>query len=54
MALTPCRRCCGDVFANVYALKANSFVLEISFGVFHGGFVGGNGVSGIPRNSCAV
>ena len=54
MVFTPCRRCCGDFVANVHALKANSFVLDKSAGLFHGGLVGGNCVSDIPRNSWAV
>jgi hypothetical protein len=54
MALTPCSRCCGELDANVYALYANSFVRDRSAVLFQGGFVGGNIVSGIPRNSCAV
>ena len=54
MALTPCSRCCGECEANVYAWYANSFVLDRSEGLFHGGLVGGNCVSGIPRNSWAV
>ena len=54
LALTPCIRCCGEFVANIYALKANSFVLDRSAGLFHGGLVGGNGMSGIPKNSWAV
>ena len=38
----------------MYALKANLFVLDRSAGLFHGGLVGANCVSGIPRNSWAV
>ena len=39
---------CGEFVANVYALKANSFVLlDRSAGfLFHGGLVGGNCASG--------
>ena len=51
--LTQCPRCCGEFVANVYALKVNSFVLDRSAGLFHGGLVGGNCVSSIPRNSWA-
>ncbi len=54
VALTPCSRCCGEFDANVHALQANSFVRDRSVVLFQGGFVGGNTVSGIPRNSCAV
>ena len=53
MALTP-SRCCGEFDANVRALQANSFVRDGSVVLFQGGFVGGNVVSGTPRNSCAV
>ena len=56
MALTPCRRCCGEFVArqNMYALEANLFVLDRSAGLFHGGLVGGNCVSSIPRNLWVV
>ena len=53
MAFTPWSRCWGDLLANVYALYANSFVLDRSVGFFQGGFIGGKCVAGIPRNSCA-
>jgi hypothetical protein len=54
VALTPCSRCCGEFDANVCALQVNSFVRDRSVVLFQGGFVGGNAVSDIPRNSCAV
>jgi hypothetical protein len=54
MALMPCTGCCGEFDANVHASQANSFVRDGSVVLFQGGFVGGNVVSGIPRNSCAV
>ena len=50
MAFTLCRRCCGEFAANVYALKADLFVLDMSAGLFHGGLIGGNSVSGVLRN----
>ena len=53
MALAPRRRR-GDFVASARALKASSFVLS-SAGLFHaGGLVGGNCVSGTPRNSWAA
>ena len=39
LALTRCRRCCGEFVANVYALQANSFVLDGLAGLFDGGFL---------------
>ena len=54
MVFTPCRRCCDEIVANVYALKENSFVLDRLAGLFYGGLVGGNCASSIPRNSWAV
>ena len=54
MVFAPCGGCCGDFVANVHALKANLFVLDKSAGLFRGGLVSGNCVSGIPRNSWAV
>ena len=53
MAFTPWSRCWGDALANVYALYANSLVLDRSVVFFQGGLVGGKCVFGIPRNSCA-
>ena len=53
MAFTPWSRCWGDLLAKVYALYANSFVRDKSVVLFQGGFVGGKGVVGIPRNSWA-
>jgi hypothetical protein len=44
MALTPCSRCCGEFAANVYALYANSFVVERSDVLFQGGLLGGNSI----------
>ena len=54
MAFTPCSSRCGEFVANVYALYANSFVVERSDVLFQGGLLGGNIVSGIPKNSCAL
>jgi hypothetical protein len=49
--------CCGEFVANslrMYALYANSLVVERSDVLFQGGLLGGNIVSGIPKNSCAL
>ena len=53
MALTPaCRRWCSEFVANVYALKANSFVLlDRPAGLFHGGLVGGHSKESVGRVS---
>ena len=39
MVLTPCRKCCGEVAANGYALKVHSFVLDKSATLFYGGLL---------------
>ena len=51
IALIPCSRCCCEFVTSVYALYANSFVRERSVGLFRGGLVDRDCVSGIPRNS---
>ena len=54
MALTLCSNHCGEAAANLNALYAYSLVVEMSDVFSQGGLLGGNMVSGSPRNSWAV